>query len=359
MFLRDLVMALRWVRDNIAVFGGDPDNVTIFGESAGAHAVATLLAVPAAKGPVRPSDLGEPGGRNGPHSRRCAAEFAERFAALLGRTPGRRRQRGDAARPGRTGRRARPVDAATPCTRCSARSRSAPPRARTICRWSRWWRCAGRGAPRAADHRHQRRRGPAVRPVPRATCRRPSRGSNGCSPMRNPVQRERISAAYPGYPDPVACMPLGGDFAFGVGGLADRRSAQPPRADLPLPVRLRAAHIALVGPRCHACHRAVGGVRRVPHQVRLAADRRGRPALGVAGQRRRAVPLACVLPHRGAGRGLARVYRADRAVMVFDRRLALEYDPHADRGRRGKGSRWRPADAVAESAARPAADVIA
>ena len=50
LFLRDLVMALRWVRDNIAVFGGDPDNVTIFGESAGAQAVATLLAVPAAKG---------------------------------------------------------------------------------------------------------------------------------------------------------------------------------------------------------------------------------------------------------------------------------------------------------------------
>ncbi|MCW2554183.1 MAG: para-nitrobenzyl esterase, partial [Mycobacterium sp.] len=41
LFLRDLVMALQWVRDNIAVFGGDPDNVTIFGESAGAHAVAT------------------------------------------------------------------------------------------------------------------------------------------------------------------------------------------------------------------------------------------------------------------------------------------------------------------------------
>src|SRR6476620_7054159 len=50
LFLRDLVMALRWVRDNIAVFGGDPDNVTIFGVSAGAHAVAALLAVPAAKG---------------------------------------------------------------------------------------------------------------------------------------------------------------------------------------------------------------------------------------------------------------------------------------------------------------------
>ena len=50
LFLRDLVLALQWVRDNIAVFGGDPEKVTIFGESAGAQAVATLLAVPAAKG---------------------------------------------------------------------------------------------------------------------------------------------------------------------------------------------------------------------------------------------------------------------------------------------------------------------
>src|SRR5271167_2454557 len=50
LFLRDLVMAMQWVRDNIAAFGGDPGNVTIFGESAGAHAVATLLAVPAARG---------------------------------------------------------------------------------------------------------------------------------------------------------------------------------------------------------------------------------------------------------------------------------------------------------------------
>ena len=50
LFLQDLVAALRWVQTNIAEFGGDPDNVTIFGESAGAHAVATLLAVPQAKG---------------------------------------------------------------------------------------------------------------------------------------------------------------------------------------------------------------------------------------------------------------------------------------------------------------------
>jgi para-nitrobenzyl esterase len=46
----DLVAALEWVRDNIAAFGGDAGNVTIFGESGGGYKVSTLLAMPAAKG---------------------------------------------------------------------------------------------------------------------------------------------------------------------------------------------------------------------------------------------------------------------------------------------------------------------
>jgi len=48
--LLDCVEALRWVRDNIAAVGGDPGNVTIFGESAGAAAVALLCVMPAARG---------------------------------------------------------------------------------------------------------------------------------------------------------------------------------------------------------------------------------------------------------------------------------------------------------------------
>ncbi len=46
----DMVAALQWVKANIANFGGDPGNVTIFGESAGSLAVSTLIASPAARG---------------------------------------------------------------------------------------------------------------------------------------------------------------------------------------------------------------------------------------------------------------------------------------------------------------------
>jgi para-nitrobenzyl esterase len=58
--LLDQVAALKWVKDNIAVFGGDPDNVSIFGESAGSSSVSALMASPLAQGLFRRA-IGESG----------------------------------------------------------------------------------------------------------------------------------------------------------------------------------------------------------------------------------------------------------------------------------------------------------
>ena len=48
--LMDMVEGLGWVRDNISSFGGDPDRVTIFGESAGAGAVMSVMVMPQSTG---------------------------------------------------------------------------------------------------------------------------------------------------------------------------------------------------------------------------------------------------------------------------------------------------------------------
>ena len=59
--LLDMVAGLEWTKKNIKKFGGDPDNVTIFGESAGSFAVSTLMASPLAKGLFQ-KGIGESGG---------------------------------------------------------------------------------------------------------------------------------------------------------------------------------------------------------------------------------------------------------------------------------------------------------
>ena len=80
--IHDQLAALAWVRDNIAVFGGDPGNVTIFGESAGAFSVATLLGTPAAAGLFHRAVV-QSGGVH-VHSIEEAERSAERLVSVLG-----------------------------------------------------------------------------------------------------------------------------------------------------------------------------------------------------------------------------------------------------------------------------------
>jgi para-nitrobenzyl esterase len=335
LYLRDLVMALRWVRDNIAVFGGDPENVTIFGESAGAHAVATLLAVPAAKG-LFAQVISESPAAGMVRSPEVAAQYAVRFAALLGA----RKEDG-----------ANAVMAARPSELVTAFDR-------LIVQGQREMLGAFAAGPTCGtdylplDPVEAMRSGKAHR-VPLIV------GTNAEEarlfgrflkflPMTEPMierllavagpdERERITAAYPGYPDPAACIQFGGDFAFGSAAwqIAESHSLHAPTYLYRYDFAPRTLRWSGLGATHGTELLAVFDVYRSKfgRLLTAAADRRAALRVSDNVQARWRAFARTGVP----GEDWPAYTRTDRAVMVLDRHPRVEFDPHAARRQAWEG----------------------
>jgi para-nitrobenzyl esterase len=82
----DVVAALSWIKENISAFGGDPGNVTIFGQSGGGGKVSTLMAMPSAKGLFHRA-IAQSGSAFRGATRENATRATEEFLARLGLKP--------------------------------------------------------------------------------------------------------------------------------------------------------------------------------------------------------------------------------------------------------------------------------
>lgn len=329
LFLRDLVMALSWVRDNIAHFGGDADNVTIFGESAGAHAVATLLAVPAAAGLFhRAIAESPPGGLI--HPAEYSAEIASRFVSALG---------ADSAGAAAAVMSARPSQLVRTLERVMLDTIRETPDSFAI------------GATYGGDylprvHVDAMSRGEAHR-VPLII------GSNATEATlfarfmdhlptneavierylaeANAGVAQRVRAAYPGYPGKTACLEFGSDFTFGARAweLADAHAAHAETYHYRYDYAPRPLQWSGFGATHGTELLAVFDV----YQTRLGG------LLTVAGDRGSARRVSRDVQRRWRsfgrtgvpGDGWPRYTVPDRHTMIFDRRPRVEADPDAAR----------------------------
>jgi para-nitrobenzyl esterase len=329
LYLRDLVLALQWVRDNIAEFGGDPGNVTIFGESAGACITSTMLAVPAAEG-LFARAISESPASGLVRSTEVAAQFAKRFANLLG---------------------ARPQDAANVLMQVPA-AQLVETQHRLIDQSMHDRLGAFPIGPVFGDDMlptdpvEAMRSGRAHR-VPlivgtnaeegrlftRFLAMLPTNESMVEELLADaePAARARITAAYPDYPAPSACIQLGGDFAFGSAAwqIAEAHGGHAPtylyRYDY-APRTLRWSGLGAT----HATELlAVFDIYRTRFGALLTAAADQRAALRVSNhvQRRWRSFSRTGSP----GDDWPAYTSADRAVMVFDRKSRVEFDPHPDR----------------------------
>ncbi|MEO6792656.1 MAG: carboxylesterase family protein, partial [Mycobacterium sp.] len=330
LFLRDLVLALRWVHENVAAFGGDPDNVTIFGESAGAHIVTTLLGIPAAAGLFARAIAESPaaGMVRGPD---VAAEFARRFAGLLGV---------------RTSDAAHTLLRVSPAELLAAQDRLITEGARDMLGAFPIGPVFGDDLlpmdPVDAMRQGSAHRVPLIvgsnaeegRLFTRFLKMLPTTESMVESVLANagPGVRDRIIAAYPDYPDRAACIRLGGDFAFNsaVWEIAEAHGMHAPTYVYRYDFAPRVLRWSGLG-ATHATELfAVFDLYRsggLGLMLTAGADRRA--ALQVSGQVQRRWRA---FSRDGVPGDDWPVYaESDRAVMVFDRTTRVEFDPAPQR----------------------------
>jgi para-nitrobenzyl esterase len=81
--MTDIIVALHWIRENIAAFGGDPDNVTLFGQSGGGFKISTLLAMPGAQGLFHKAII-QSGARLRVHDPEDSLRLADAVVSALG-----------------------------------------------------------------------------------------------------------------------------------------------------------------------------------------------------------------------------------------------------------------------------------
>jgi para-nitrobenzyl esterase len=335
LYLRDLIMALRWVRENIAVFGGDPDNVTIFGESAGAHAVATLMAIPEAEG-LFAQAISQSAASGMVRNPDQAAMFAAQFAGLLGASGT------DGARAAMS---ARPADLLAALDTLIARAGKEMPGAFPV-----GPTCGTELLPE--DPVVAMRSGRAHR-IPLVVGSNAEEGRLFTRFMQllptteqsiemllsttGTETRDRVIAAYPDYPARAACIRLGGDFAFGTASwdIAEAHSRHRPTYVYRYDYAPRILHWSGMG-ATHATELlAVFGVYRTRLGGLLTAAADGSSARRVSQEVQ--TRWGTFGRTGNPGEGWPRYDQDMRAVLVFDRNTHLEYDPAAERRRAWEG----------------------